>query len=489
MFLLLLLFMCSNEVNAINIKETGLGKYAKIYKYNFKEQVVEIKKLVDTDTNTYLFRLSPNDKLNSNNYVSYKNDFSKWKISKNYIDFFLTIVNYNFESELENDFNYYITQCMIYSAVTYHDVKLTDKNGVIDTALNNLMDSKLQTTSKFFLKDDIFKKTYKIKNGEVLNINSKNNLKVVDDLGLEIDINKNNIKIKGDYKGLVNPLFTTTYEENNFIYTDGISSFYANLGGPANIINKLNIEVDSIKLNIHENLNNESIFNHITLNNSKYEIYKDNILIKEVNDLNNVYLNKNSEYKIKDITNDRNILNSKDITFKTSEDDYDIYIDKDVVLKEIIINISSDKKYLLYEKNNKDNYYELEKINNLKLPTGNYIIEYDNNVIKEFDTNKDELNTIFIDDTRKDENLNNENNNGENNNEVEEKNEIIKSREDNNKEKLSENEENNNDFENIENKNDNYSEIINPKTKDNIFYYVSFLIISVFGLVFRKKLF
>lgn len=463
LFILICLFNI-NIVYAVELKYEEMDFYVKLIE-PLCEYFVPIKKVYVEDTLELLFNLEP---VHYDVEYSYKkldniNDFGKYK---NEIDLFNKIV-YSIYSNDKTDLNYAFTQILIWDLIGNFDVIITDKNGISIKEYNDLYQTYLKKVNDFILSGKIDSttnnETYNIDLWDKANIPYKSANIVYDKedtKGLNITLEKDNININAINVG--NYQLNKISQKENYVYKNNLSYYWYFNGDLVN--SNINVLVKGINLKIKENLigiNNR--FGDALVSDMSYELFYNNELKLNINDLNNNYVRENSSYILKDKSNNVGFDNINDINFEVLDKDYVLEINKNVISKNINVNIKDNNTYYIYLKSNNELYETIDKNANLiTLPYGIYYINSSEcDYLKELVINNNEEEVLVIN------NLIKEN--------IEDKKEVSN--------KLNINEFNEEEIilENIKKEEirDNIESIPNPKTGDNINLYVGLFLINI----------
>lgn len=466
-------------VDAKILGSENLPYYVKII-YGSKEEVVNVKKIFDQETLKVVFNIDYHNYDNNHTFEKHQDyNYNIWKKNQAVINFFNTIVYYGYNVE-PTDLNYFLTQVFIWKYISNFNVIITDEfgNEITDykKEYDNIHESVLNHNSQatfFVYKQE--KEIWTTEKFSYAKINQILDNPKTDDFELTTDNLDLYIYPKkvGNYK--LN--FFKKYEQESYCYTDGINIFWQSLKGPGNLSFNLNYNVYGTKLNIEEKI--VSINNRIgdAIIDSTYELYMDNDLKLTINDLENIYVKSNSRYTLKDISDNKGINNIENIIFDVKDEEYTLIINKYLISKNISFDIKTDKTYYIYLKSSDELYETVNSSTDLiTLPYGLYYIKDENNdYYKEIiiEDDKDEL--IVIEEKI------------EIKEDFEElpKEEIIDKLEDVNKEVSEE------DIEEVKSEIEESvieNNIQNPKTFDNINYYIFSFVISLatITIIFKK---
>lgn len=476
LFILLCLFNI-NIVYAVELKYEKMDFYVRLIE-PLCEYFVPIKKVYVEDTLELLFNL---EAVHYDVEYSYKkldniNDFGKYK---NEIELFNKIV-YSVYNNDKTDLNYAFTQILIWDLIGNFDVVITDKDGNAIERYNDLYQTYLKKVNDFILNGKIDNttnnETYNIDLWDTINILSKNTNIVYDKedtKGLNITLEKDNISI--DALNVGNYQLKKITQKENYIYKNNLSYYWYFNGDLVN--SDIDISVKGINLKIKENLigiNNK--FGDALVNDINYELFYNNELKLNINDLNNNYVRENSSYILKDNSNNVGFNNIEDITFEVLDKDYVLEINKNVISKNINVNIKDNNTYNIYLKSNNELYETIDRNTNLiTLPYGIYYINSSEcDYFKELVINNNEEEVLIINNLIK-----------ENSEDKKEESDKLDNIEVNEEEII---------LDNIQKEEiiDTIESIPNPKTRDNINYYIvlfisNLLIIFTTSIILRKN--
>ena len=292
---------------------------------------------------------------------------------------------------------------------------------------------------------------------DTLNLNYNKGSIILDNpVNGNLDIKNDNLKlyITGNQVSENKLLFSKYYRNEAYCYSDGKNVYWQSLGGPANKEVSVNINVKGVPIKVKENIigiNNK--YGDVLLDGS-YELYLNNDLKLTVKADENFFVKSNEKYILKDISNSIGVINSEDINFEVLDKEIILNVDKYVISKNISFNILDNKTYYIYLKSNNELYEVVDNTTDLiTLPYGIYYITdkidfYDEIIVE---NTKDELIVI--------------------NNSIEE----------------TEIETNDKNTDNIiiEEIPEKINE--NPKTLDNIYYYLILFVLSFMLIYFNEK--
>ena len=491
--IILIMILCSiNIVKAEELEFKQLPNYVKIYK-NGVENIVKIYKIYEKNTNNYVFNIDPDyyklgisyeksNELNANNYGRY---YSK-------LNLFNTIVSFGF-NESKTERKYFFTQMMIWNLISGYDVTIVDETGQEMIAYTNEYKSYWSRVINYHDYNIFNDKEYTISVGDTLELKYGLYKPILDNPiidGLNFKNVDDKLYINATTAGNYQINLTKNNEQINYVYKNDNSYYWQNLGGPGNLESSFKLNVKGVNLTINEKLIDiNGKFGDALLINSKYELYDENNKVIVIDNLVKNNLTPNKTYKLKDVSNNIGVNNINEIEIKLLEDNYILDIEKNIISKNITINILDEFQYDIYLKSNNELYAKIDaKTDLIKLPYGIYYIKSNDNdyyqEIKVMDNKEEilEINNSIKDDI------------------IEDKNETIIVKDDENKEneKVDDNyeeiinKENNNEIleeettkeiileENMVHENFNENEIKNPKTIDNINFYFELLLISIF---------
>jgi len=487
----LIICLCSIDVvYAVSLEYEYLPYYVKLTR-NGVDTIVQVKKVYDKTSNEVVFNID-------SKYYEVNNDYEKnSEVTKDnygryhdYINFFNSIVYYGY-NENKSDKNYFYTQVIIWNLISSCLVTIVDSEG---NELSDLM-SEFRTLWSKSLNHDVnplfSNKKYNINIGDTLELNYSVNNKILDNPiidGLSFTNDGRKLYIHGEKVGEYKVDLKKDYENINYGYSSDNSYYWQSLGGPGDISKYFYVNVLGVNLKIKENLigiNNK--FGDALLENSKYEVYLDNNLYLTITDLENNLLKPNSIYFVKDISNNIGINNGENIEIEVKDNDYILEINKNVISKNISIDILDNYTYEIYLKSNNELYEIIDSNTDLIiLPYGLYYINSkDNDYYQELEVtnNIDEVLLInnYVEEEKKEEI------NKEQDKVVEEKAEI----QDEVVEEIIKTEEKITEKEEMENENiieeEVINEIENPKTNDNIYGYLNLFLICFVLIVILYK--
>lgn len=352
-------FVSLNVVNAsINVNNTS-------YNVKVNNEIINIKEI--NYNGNALFNIDINNYEISDNLVEYEEDSDD-------IYKFSTIVYYGYLNNPTSE-NYILTQVLVWELIGNYDVEFINMTSQMLEEYNDI----LEKINNHYLKSNIFDKLYydfiwvgsKFKYDEGAIILDKPKVD-----GLDIDVIDNVIHIYPKKIGEYALNFSKDYENEIKTYKDGNNLYWQSLQGPEDISYSFNYHVFGAKLNIVENL--------IGINgrigdaklNSTYQIMFNRKELFTTSDLDNIYLTPQWSYKIKDISNVEGINNIEEFSVKMSGDDITINVDKYVITKNISISVLDDYEYNIYLKSNNELYEVVDSNSDvITLPYGTYYIE------------------------------------------------------------------------------------------------------------------
>ena len=399
-FIILCFFGCAKLASASYLVSEETPYYVKISKYNMEEKIINIKKIYDQETLDVVFNIDCNNyDIHSkfNTYLEY--DKSIWKGNLSSVDYFTTIIYYGYLNN-PNDKNYFLTQLLVWELISNYRIKITNQFGEEINNYNKEYQKIRANVINHTLVSSIFNQTYDTeiwtKNTYKYDINAI----ILDNpvvKGLSIKTIDRNIVIDNEKVGNYNLNFKKEYKQQYKCYSDGVNVYWQSLEGPRSIEYGFNYNVYGTKLNIKENL--------IGINNrlgdayldSKYELYLDNELKLIISEVKDIYVKSNSNYTLKDVSNASGIINTPEINFKVENEEFTLFLEKQVISKNISIDINDNKTYYIYLKSNNELYEEINRDTNvITLPYGLYYIKsMDNNYYKEI-TIKDSIDEVLV---------------------------------------------------------------------------------------------
>ena len=474
-------------VNAHTLVKEDLPYYVKIQKAGSEDaKIINVKKIYDKDTLEVVFNTDFNYYDIGDNFTKYdKYNKDNWKYADSSLYFFNTITYLGYIIN-PTDLNYFLTQVVLWQLCFSMKVTITDEYG-------NKINDYIVPYNKIYVNainhhtiSSTLKKNYKEEIWTNSMLHYDNGSTVMDNPiidGLVINTDNRIITIENNEVGQYELYFNKKYHRENYCYSDGVNVYWQNCGGATDIDATINYEVYGKKLNIKEELVgvNKKV-GDATLN-SKYSLYLDGNLKLEIEDLENIYVKSNSSYVLKDISKNASIKNIADLNFRIEDNDYTLEIQKEVISKNISIDVLDEIKYYMYLKSNNELYEIVDKNTNIiTLPYGlYYIVDQEQNYYQELEVynNLDEY--LLIDNEKEiieekeeiEENINNEEQLEEISPEI--KDEAQLEEEEGIKEKI----------EDIIEKEEQLEE--NPLTLDNIYFYLMIFFVSVIILVVFLK--
>ena len=384
LFIISIILINVNFTKAITLESVDLPYYVKIKDVsNNKEVFFNVKKIYNKDTLEEVFNINYNYSELTSDYQKYSEYRERiWKGPNDLYVEFPTIVYYGYNSN-KSDFNYYLTQAIIWRKNSSYKVSLVNENGEIVNEYENILNDILCNISYHTLSSPFFNKTYERKLWEEDKFTYSLNSLILDNPitdAFNIRNNGNDLYITPLKPGKYKLNFTKKSEVEVACYSDGNESYWQSLKGPVNITRSLTYIVNASNFKIKEELKGiNNRYGDVVLNNSLYEIYDNNEKLFEVKSNEEVYLNNDNEYLIKDISNNEGINNIDDYLVNINSDDYVLNIKKEVVSKNITFNINDNANYYVYLKSNNELYNVVNKDDYLiTLPYGIYYIKNDN---------------------------------------------------------------------------------------------------------------
>jgi len=471
--------LCSVKVvNAEGLILTYLPYYVKVN----DNEIIRVRRLLEVETDNVLFNTDIfNYQLTTDvSKVPFNEDFQD-------IDYFNTIIYFAYNSGSNKYENYFLAQTLIWELYCNLDFEIVDENGNPLDEYNDALNSIKEKINNHYKNLEMLEDFYEIVVGESINIPYSYPLEDLVFDGLSFSQNEDGIKITANKIGSYEINFGEKYK-NNYYYSDGKYTYYAFIGEDAPIGKKITINVRGINLKIADNY--KSINNKFgdSILESKYALYKDEELIKELNNSDSIEILPNVNYVLKDISNNKTINKYKDLLINLNSN-YELNISKEIISKNIKINVLDKYTYNIYLKSNNELYEVINKnIKEIVLPYGlYYIVCKDIDFYDELEIYDDIPLTLKIDNNEC--LLEDDKNYNEDNNLVEDNNVVNNKTEDNENHNIKEDNEVLND--NVEEKEENaiINEISeNPKTLDTI--YVDLLTylccFSLMGISFKK---
>lgn len=379
--ILILLISLIVSINLVSAKELDyeiLPYYVKIASPGKDKNIIPIKKVYDKETLNVVFNIDYQKyETNNNFFVESEVNYNNYGIKYRSLDFFNTIVYYGYNLN-KNDLNYFFTQILIWSLVSNYNVSIVDEFGndldIYNTEYNKIRTKIINhnTESDFYSK----KFNEEIWNTKIFKYYKNNTIldnPIID--GLTFKNNNYELIIYNEKVGNYVVELSKNYDQINFSYNDGSNIYWQSLGGPQNINKKFYYNVYGIKFNIVENLHGVGGKYGDAKLNSMYELYLNDELKLQIDDLNNNYIKSNSSYILKDISDSEGIYKIEDINFEVLNEDYELKVDKYIISKNISIDIKDNNKYYIYLKSNNELYEIIDKESSLiTLPYGSYYL-------------------------------------------------------------------------------------------------------------------
>lgn len=360
-------FLCSIKiVNADGLVLTYLPYYIKVN----DNDIIRVRKITENSSNDVLFNID---------FFKYEltGEMKKGNIDNEFenLDYFNTIVYFGYNNSSKKYLDYFFTQVLIWELYSDLDFIIVDKFGNELNDYNDELNNIKEKISNYYENNVNLKDDYNILVGETLKINyDTNNLEILNASVLSIEKTDNNILINSDTLGSYDIILNKEYDKNNYLYTDGKYTYYASLGGPASLFKKIKINVKGINVKVKENYNGVNNKYGDSILESKYGLYKNGELIKEVKVGDIVEILPNTEYILKDISENKTIYKNKDILLNLDRD-YELNVNKYIISKNIKVNVEDDYTYNIYLKSNNELYEVINKnIKEIILPYGLYYI-------------------------------------------------------------------------------------------------------------------
>lgn len=380
-----ILIICSliislNIAYASTLKSIDLPYFVKIYDIlECKEKTVQVKKVYDAETLDVVFNMNFYNYNIGNNFNKY-NDYEEsiWTRSKEFHDQFLSLVYYGYLIN-PTDLNYVVTQAAIWQSYFPWSVTIINTSGNPILQCKELLDILFDTVSYHNMNAYFFYNHYDVNLWHTDIFTYPENAIILDapsSTSFSITSNDRDLIITTLQPGEYSLNFTKEYEHETHCYSDGTNIYWQSLKGPKDLSFNLNYTVIASRFHINEKIKGyKNRYGDAKINESMYEIYLNDELKYKMNNLDCVYLNKNEEYLIKDISNNEGFNNIDSLKFILDDTNYYLTINKEVITKIISLEINNDQKYYVYLKSNNELYETVDSNNNLiVLPYGVYYI-------------------------------------------------------------------------------------------------------------------
>ncbi len=482
LFILLCFFSMIIKVLARELVSEPSPYYINIGISPMNKKIINVPKIYDKETGELVFSLSFNGNNDTSGDFQILDTFNErtWGKKESVLNDFKTLVYYYYQSKTQDDYHYFLTQIGVWSICNLSYFDFVDQDGNIMRSYKTDYENLKSDYFSHRRKDNFFNQTnlgevgvlskYYYYSGKIiLDIEEVPGIKIENKPPSGIGVNWSYPYIEVNYEqaGDFQVRMYKDYEQNSRCYTDGKNIFWQNLGGPANIEYYFKASVTGTEFVIKENLNGVKNRLGDAFLNSNYAMYLDDELkfMTPSNKIN--YVKKNSDYILKDISNNKSVLNNSDIVVNILEENKEIVIDKYVVKKKIRIDVKDNSDYNIYLKSNDELYEIVNKgIKEIVLPYGTYYIkDKQNNFYQELVV-EDEVEEYLV--------LENVINNKDEDTSIKEP--IIDEPE---IEELPKSDINDNLV------NEEYLD--NPKTSDNIYFYVLLLLLASISLILLNK--
>lgn len=451
LFCLLSLVLSVYVVNADEVKSENLPYYVLL-----NDEFIQVKKIVDRNNNV-LFNIDYKKYNTNNNFKKYdKYEKSIFIKTENAFNKFKTIAYYGYNEE-PNDLNYYLTQVLIWQIIGGYRISLVDENKNEISEYKALYKKLNNKNNDHYRSPTFSNKNIELEIWDNINFEYINRKLIYDNpINKNINITNNGYKINFYANKVSNNklIFYKKYENIAYCYSDGNNYYWQSLGGPEDLEASVNIDVFGTKFKIKENLIGINDNTGDASINSVYELYLDNELKTTFSGNEEIYVKSNSKYILKDISTSPSTINREDLILEIKDEDYVLNIDKYVVSKNISFEILDNNTYYIYLKSNNKLYNKVNKETNLiTLPYGIYYITDNKNYYEEIvvDNSIDEL--IKIDNSVKENIV------------MDKENNLLKEMLDSNI----------------------INEVENPKTIDNIYFYLISCFISILLIYLNTK--
>ena len=392
---LLLCLFSFKVVNAERLNYEYLPYYVKV-----SDCIIQVKKITDNYDNI-LFNVSYKYYDVNNNFIKYE------KVNKiNYglyfrnMYYFNRITYYGFQEK--SDLNYFLTQVLVWNFVSNSNVKICDSFGREISDYNKEYQELLNKVNNHNSYSNFYNRTFEseIWSNKIFTYYQDN---VVLDTplinGLKFTTNDLKLNVYNEKVGSYTVILKKEYERRNISYSDGINYYWANFGGPDDLEKCFYYNVYGTKLTIKENLIGVNNRYGDAKNDSNYELYLDDELKLSIKELKDIYVRSNSNYTLKDISENNTVNKVDDINISVLDEEIVVVIDKYVVNKNISIGINTDEVYYVYLKSNGELYEVINSNTNLiTLPYGIYYITDNDNYYKEIQVFDDIDEVLLIND-------------------------------------------------------------------------------------------
>ncbi len=465
-YILFIIFLNINICYASTLKSSATPYYAKIKdSRNNTEVVVQIKKIEDENGDA-VFNLNY-DFYDTNGDFLKSNSFDRSVCSKNNFDFnsFMTRVYYGYNVS-PSPLKYYLTQVIVWNMSDYVKAWTSDEDGNIITTYQNIQNDITSQAAFHYLSSSFFNQTYNRNVFDEDKWTYSSNAIILDNPqtdAFSFQNNNNDLSIKALKPGYYELVFEKIYDHDIHCFRTGNNIYWQSLKGPEDLVKNITYNVSGYKFQIKENLLGiNSRFGDAKINNSQYEIYYNNDLENTISSTQEIYLKHDSQYLVKDISETIGYNHVDDYIFAMANEDYILEINREVISKNVSLDIKDNNKYYIYLKSSNELYEEINSnIDLITLPYGIYYISDQKKYYKELNVLDSVDEVLVIDNTPQD---------------------IIENKSDDYPEEVIEIKELIPNIEEVVNEEDEEIIVVNPKTGDKINYYLIIFLISLIGL-------
>ncbi len=382
--------------------------YYVTYKSNTVTKIVNVKKLYDKDTKEPIFSVTLNGK--DDTYYIGDNfettlEYSKEKCFKDKDNYMLfpTYVYYGYQSYLD-DYHYFLTQYLIWKMFNYNTYYISDAEGNKITTYDIEADKLFQKIMLPSATPPAFYHEQRMEIWDTYQMKYYNNWIVYDDpivKGLKIHTIDRTINIYNEEVGDYEIEFSKTYEQEIKCYTDGKAYYWSSTKGPSNVSKTLKYSVYGTMLHLNEVVDGvDNRLGDAKLLNSQYEIYLDGDLKLTTSALS-FPVKSNSEYVIKDISQNEGFRKSADVLYVMSDQESTLDINKEVIRKQFSVEVKTPLEYQIYLKSNNELYATINKdTKELVLPYGIYELKENDLTLKEIEVLDEEAEEIIIEEIK-----------------------------------------------------------------------------------------
>lgn len=384
-FLFISILINLNIVKAQTLNSENLPYYVKIEDIaNNTTDHIQVKKVYDSYNFKPVFNIFYNHYETGSNFTKYDNfDESIWKQNLEFYNSFMTSIYYGYLSN-PIDFNYFLTQVFIWRQNPNLRITIVDASGTKVKDYETKYNSMSYYISRHYVRSSFFGSVFRREIWDTDKFTYYNDEVILDNpdnINFEFRNDDHDLYITSLKPGNYNLFFTKNYEQEMHCFSDGTNIYWQSLKGPANISQRTSFIVTGLRLHLNEQLIGvNDRFGDASINDFQYEIYLNDELKYQFNRLDEIYLKSNSEYLIKDVSTNNSFNNIDDLSIEVRDTEYVLTITKEVISKNISINISTDENYYVYLESNNELYEVINKDTDLiTLPYGTYYIKNDSN--------------------------------------------------------------------------------------------------------------